>query len=207
MSYVTNALGTNEKIILHARKHPIVLFWVVFAAVIALAALIFAAFAASREEPDLVYPVLWLCLVPPCFLLYSVLKWWNEEYYLTSHRIIQTQGVINKRIVDSSLEKVNDVVFSQWWLERLLDFGDIEILTASDVGVNRLDNIRSPLKFKIAMMDQKQFLSAGQQQESPDKGLSSRIPMLISYLDELKKESLLSEAEFQEKKKILLARQ
>ncbi len=79
-----------------------------------------------------------------------------EEYIVTNRRVIQTAGVFNKHVIDSSLEKVNDVVLTETVLGRLFDYGNIEILTASEMGVNLLRHIVSPVKFKTEMLNQKE---------------------------------------------------
>ena len=67
-------------------------------------------------------------------MLRDILIWWNRQYIITSLRVIQISGVINKNLTDSSLEKVNDVKLSQSIVGRLFDYGNVEILTASEVG-------------------------------------------------------------------------
>ena len=49
---------------------------------------------------------------------------------------MQVEGIVNKVSKDSSLEKINDAVLRQGCFGRLLDFGDLEILTASDTTVD-----------------------------------------------------------------------
>ena len=82
----------------------------------------------------------------------------SEEYIVTSRRIIQTKGVLTKQVSDSSLEKINDVMLSQTVLGRMFNFGDLEILTGSELGVNKLDRIHNPVGFKVAMMNAKESM-------------------------------------------------
>ncbi len=49
---------------------------------------------------------------------------------------MQISGIFNKSVIDSSLEKVNDIKMDQSALGRMFGYGDIEILTASELGVN-----------------------------------------------------------------------
>jgi hypothetical protein len=134
------------------------------------------------------------------------LIWYNRQYIVTNRRVIQTAGVFSKDVVDSSLEKVNDVKLSQSFWGRLFDYGDIEILTASEVGANVFRSIGEPIKFKTAMLNAKERL--GFESElgvQPVQGTRD-IPALIAGLDDLRKRGILSEAEFQEKKAELLAK-
>ena len=57
--------------------------------------------------------------------------------------------------MDSSLEKINDARLTQSVFGRMFGFGDLEILTAADTGVDRFRMIRNPIGFKRAMLDAK----------------------------------------------------
>jgi len=69
--------------------------------------------------------------------------------------VIQVEGVLNKKVTDSSLEKVNDVVLTQSVFGRMFGFGDLEILTASESGISRFRMLVEPVRFKRAMLDAK----------------------------------------------------
>ena len=94
--------------------------------------------------------------------------WRNHKYFVTSRRVIQVFGVFTKNVTDSSLEKVNDVKMEQTILGRLLNFGNIEILTASELGVNRFTKIGKPIIFKTAMLDAKENMKNQVPQSNKD---------------------------------------
>jgi uncharacterized membrane protein YdbT with pleckstrin-like domain len=122
---------------------------------------------------------------------------------VTDRRVIQIFGVFNKNITDSSLEKVNDVKMEQSFFGRMFDFGDIEILTASELGINRFTFIGDPIHFKKAMLDAKFALESN---ERP-YGMAAPamdVPRLIQELDALRRSGALTEAEFNAKKSRLL---
>ena len=118
--------------------------------------------------------------------------------------MIQISGVFNKRVIDSSLEKVNDVKMVQSFFGRLFDYGDIEILTASELGVNLFKRIGNPVKFKTAMLNAKEELGFDGGGSHPQRG--EDIPAQIAELDVLRKKGILTDAEFQQKKTELLAK-
>jgi len=62
------------------------------------------------------------------------LDWLCTSYYLTNLRLIDERGIIGKRIVSISLDKVQDVTcrFDIWG--RIFGFGDIEIESAGTYG-------------------------------------------------------------------------
>ena len=80
-------------------------------------------------------------------------------YVLTNRRVVELTGVISKKVSDSSLEKLTDIVLSQSIFGRLLSYGNIVVLTASaGAGVNDLKQIGHPLEFKQAMLNAKEEL-------------------------------------------------
>jgi hypothetical protein len=86
---------------------------------------------------------------------WHIMRYLNQEYVLTNRRVLQVAGVLNKTSMDSSLEKINDARLTQSVFGRIFGFGDLEILTAADTGVDRFKMIRNPIGFKKAMLDAK----------------------------------------------------
>ena len=52
-------------------------------------------------------------------------------YVLTNRRVVESTGVRQQAVADSSLEKLTDVVLRQSIFGRMLGYGDIEVLTAA----------------------------------------------------------------------------
>jgi hypothetical protein len=111
--------------------------------------------------------------------------------------------VINKNLTDSSLEKVNDVKLSQSIIGRIFGYGDVEILTASELGANLFRRIGNPIGFKTAMINAKQELEHGGE-SMPKRG--EDVPSLIAQLDQLHKQGVLTDEEFERKKQELLSK-
>lgn len=203
--YLEEMLGTNERILLKARKHWSILFGNITLEIILIVALIGAViFIASTAFPMVTWGLI-LVLVPLVGMIRDFLIWYNRQYIVTNRRVIQTAGVFSKGVVDSSLEKVNDVKLSQTFFGRLLDYGDIEILTASEVGANVFRSIGEPIKFKTAMLNAKERLGYDDDSGSEPRH-SLDIPSQIAKLDELRKKGILTDEEFQRKKTELLAK-
>ena len=87
--------------------------------------------------------------------IYSVIQWQAQEYILTTVRVLHVHGVINKQSGDSSLENITDAQIRVPWLGRILGFGDLVVMTASEAGINNLRALRDPIGFKKAMMESK----------------------------------------------------
>ena len=203
--YLEEMLGENEHILLRARKHWSVLFGNIVLEIVLIIALVVLSLTLL---PLVAFPVvplgLFLVLVPLIGLTRDFLIWYNRQYIVTNRRVIQTSGVFSKDVVDSSLEKVNDVKLSQSFWGRLFDYGDIEILTASEVGANVFRSIGAPIKFKTAMLNAKEKMGYDEMGVRPQ--IEEDVPTLIAKLDGLRKQGVISEAEFQKKKSELLAK-
>lgn len=210
MGYVEQLLAKGEEIVLRARQHWVTLIASALAnALFVIVVLVLYFVVRSIEflkpaETVLLVAALIGVLFGLARYSWDWLRWWSEEYIVTSRRVIQSEGIVNKRTADSSLEKVNDVLLMQSFFGRILGYGDLEIVTGSDVGVNRLTRLRDPINFKTAMLDAKARL--GEEYGEQMRELTDRdVPKLIEELDALRKRGLITDAEFNEKKARLLS--
>jgi uncharacterized membrane protein YdbT with pleckstrin-like domain len=204
-NYTQSMLGENERILLITRQHWFVLFSAILAEVVVTLIVIAAisALTVISLNPLAALGFL-LVLIPVAIMLRDILVWYNRQYIVTNRRVIQIFGIFNKNVVDSSLEKVNDVKMTQSFFGRLFDYGDVEILTASEQGSNLFKRIGDPIKFKTAMLNAKESL--GFDEDRPRAQPAESIPAMIAELDELRKKGIVTEAEFQAKKAQLLAK-
>lgn len=230
MGYVESLMGKNEKILVIARQHWTTLLMSGLINLFIVIVLVVAAILAGNfinSNPNLASVLTIVRAAALIALLYplarfgwDLLQWSAEQYLVTTHRVIQTEGIINKKTVDSSLEKVNDIVLTQSFLGRILGYGDLEILTGSDVGINLLHRLAAPVKFKTALLDAK----AGM--HDPDDLLARSAPApvagalikesphadednvlaQIQKLDDLRKAGAINEAEYATAKSKLLAK-
>jgi len=207
--YIQSLMGEAEKMLLVTRQHWFVLFRMIVAEILIIFILSVVSVAASVAYPPaaLLAPVigLLLALIPAVGMVRDILIWYNRQYIVTNRRVIQISGMINKNVVDSSLEKVNDVKMSQSFFGRIFDYGNVEILTASELGVNQFQRIGDPVHFKTAMLNAKEKLGFDADVIHAGKPADD-IPTLIAKLDELRKQGIVSEEEFQTKKVELLAK-
>jgi uncharacterized membrane protein YdbT with pleckstrin-like domain len=144
-----------------------------------------------------------LLIFPLISLLRDVLIWSNRKYVVTNRRVMQLAGVFNKNVTDSSLDKVNDVKLTQSFLGRLLGYGNIEILTASELGVNMFMHIGNPIQYKAAMINAKEKLERAPAAAAPSRPTPT-LADLLTQLDTLRQHGVLTEEEFQAKKADLL---
>jgi uncharacterized membrane protein YdbT with pleckstrin-like domain len=204
--YLINLLGENEQIIFVTRQHWLVLMGEILSEMVLAVALCFLiTLIWMFWLPNPLVPLGYLLLLLPMVsLLRDLLIWRNRQYIVTNWRVIQITGIFNKEVSDSSLEKVNDVRLEQTFWGRILNYGNIEILTASELGVSKFNMVGRPIRLKTAMLNAKENLNQG----NADFGKRSEGDLvdLIAQLDSLRKHGVLSEKEFQQKKDDILAR-
>src|SRR5262245_7960360 len=159
--YLINLLGENEHILFVTRQHWLVLFGEILSEMIIaaiLGGLVTLIWMFLLPDPLVPYGYL-LLLLPAVSLLRDLLIWKNRQNVCTYLRVIQIAGVFNNEFSVSSLEKVNDVKLEQSFLGRLLVYGSIEILTASELGVSKFNKIGRPIRLKTAMLNAKENLN------------------------------------------------
>jgi Bacterial PH domain/Short C-terminal domain len=163
--YVDGLLATDERIVRRERQHwlwPVLQArYAVLALVAALVAFVLAWWLPSGGFTGSLAGLCgWLALIGfvigVVWLGWAVLRWQNQEYVITTRRVIQAGGVLNKEASDSSLDKINDARISVPMVGRILGYGDLEVMTASESGIERFRLLPDPVAFKRAMLDAKQ---------------------------------------------------
>lgn len=205
-NYLENLLGEGERILLAARQHWFILASSIFFEIIIILFVFGGTIIATIFAPDQILLIsligFFLLLIPLASMIHDILVWSHHQFIVTNWRVLQISGIFNKNVTDSSLEKVNDVKMTQSFFGRIFNYGNVEILTASELGVNEFKRIEDPVHFKTAMLNAKESL---ERRVSPVKALPD-IPEMINQLDELRKKGVLTEEEFQSKKTELLTK-
>ena len=164
MSYADSLLSTGERIELRERQHWFILVWAGRWAIVAVIGALIVGFLGNGLDPDgvsgtirtlasLIFVVLLVGGIAS--FVWEALRYRHQEYVITNRRVMQVGGVVNKHSTDSSLEKINDATLSQSLFGRMFGFGDLDILTASEAGIDRMRMIQDPIGFKRAMLDAK----------------------------------------------------
>lgn len=209
--YLQSLLGERENIILVTRHHWFILARSIFLEIILILIIfsgtIVGTIMLQPNQPALgiIIPLVGflLLLIPIITGTRDVLNWTNHQFVITNRRVMQISGIFNKSIIDSSLEKVNDIKMEISAMGRLFGYGDIEILTASELGVNLFKYIENPVKFKTALLNAKTYLES---EGNIPVEIKTDIPTMISKLAELRTQGVITEEEFQQKKANLLSK-
>lgn len=141
-----------------------------------------------------------------------VLAWKNfvlssNEYVLTNHRVIQQTGILNKRSVDSRLDKINNVEHRQSVWGRVFGYGEVAIDTASETGTSVFKNVSRPLDFKRAIVATSEQYRAAGRFAAPAFAAAAPAPSAADRLRDLKRlldDGLISEAEYESKRRQLV---
>ncbi len=230
MPYVDSLLASGERIVLRERQHWFVLAWNARWALLGLLLGFFLLILrAAGSLPtgffgDLLGLLILVLLVAGAiWTLWSILRWQTQEFVVTSRRIIVAEGVINKKATDSSLEKINDAVLTTSLPGRIFGFGDLDVLTASEAGIERLRMLVDATGFKKAMLDAKYDLEREIAQPLPEAGpapedsrrasapgvhpmSSAEVTATLARLADLRDRMAITPEEYETKKRELLGR-
>jgi hypothetical protein len=164
MGFADSLLSTGERVIHREKQHWFVFVWgarlTLAAALVAIVFMVVVSGMAQEGFSGTVRDILgWITVILLVGALlnlgWTILRYINQEYLITNRRVLQVSGVLNKSSTDSSLEKINDAVLTQSIFGRIFGFGDLDVLTAADVGIDRFKMIVDPIGFKKAMLDAK----------------------------------------------------
>jgi membrane protein YdbS with pleckstrin-like domain len=174
MSYTDSLLADGERILLRRRQHW--LAWLINSRaglamwLLAAALMVLLVWLNQPAGDTLSNVIAGAALVLFAFgllvLLYRAWQWRAQDYLVTNRRLLKVEGIVNKHAADSSLAKINDAVLAQGLIGRLLNYGDLEILTAAELAsVDDYHMLAGPREFKIAMLNAKHAL----EMESADR--------------------------------------
>ena len=164
MSYADGLMSTGETIRLRERQHWFILIWAARYAILAIVGGLVLVFLANSLDPNGIsgtirtlagYVFAILLIVGIANFVWVALTFRSNEYILTNRRVMQVGGVVNKHSTDSSLEKIHDAALTQSLFGRMFNFGDLDVLTASEAGIERFRMIKDPVTFKTTMLDVK----------------------------------------------------
>ena len=207
MAYPRSQLNTGEEVVLDLRPH-----WWYFARPIAalVAAMVVGILALAFDAPSGVDIVAGLLILAALVWLgFTYVVWATTNFVVTTDRLISRSGVFTRQGIEIPLERINTVFFRQNLFERFIRSGDLEIESASEQGSSKFSNIRRPLNVQNEIYRQmegnenRKFDRVGQNLGGAS---AASIPDQIEKLDQLRRNGVLTEEEFAEKKAELLRR-
>jgi len=184
MRYADSLLTEGEVVVLRTRQHWLsilsktrlgLFMWGV--AILLLIGIIWFNVAPGLARDIPTWLALVLVVVGLVLIVYRVWQWLSQDYLITNRRLVRVSGILNKRSSDSSLEKINDAILLQTVLGRMLNFGDLEILTAAELANDKYNMLRDPKGFKKVMLTQKNSLERSFSSGPPTPPLRAEPPM------------------------------
>ena len=156
-----------------------------------------------------------IALVGLVWIAIVYFTWRAEEYVITNRRVLKVEGLLDKRSGDSSLDKINDAVLKQGLLARMFHYGDLEILTANEEGIDKYQMLAQVVEFKKAMLNAKNKLDDGYRRPA----MSTAAPIgfgraavpddataTLAKLADLRDKGAITPADYEAKKAELLGR-
>jgi Bacterial PH domain/Short C-terminal domain len=228
--YADTLLADGERIALRTRQHWLATIidarypWLIL---IASLVLLFLSQNLGPGTPRdvLGYAILAGVLIAVAWLIKVYWSWWAQDYMITNRRVLKVEGIINKRSADSSLEKINDAVLEQNLVGRILNYGDLDILTAADVAIDRYRMLNQAPNFKRTMLNEKHELEGEFSRPLPSPPLRAapatppapagpapremapeEVTRALASLADLRDRGAISPEEYESKKSELLAR-
>lgn len=201
MGFPKDLLADHEQIVFDLKPHwvavvPSVLWTVVAIAIVVAAQILSAGTAVLIAAGVAVLMVLFLA-VPP------FVTWRFTHFVLTTDRLITRSGVFAKHSKEIPLERINDIAFSQSFIDRILGAGDLLIESAGERGQGRIGNVRNPERVQLMIYEESEKNNNRMMQP---RSAGTSIPEQIEALSRLKEQGVLSPAEFDAKKQELLKR-
>ncbi len=206
MAYPLDQLNHNEEIILDLRPH----WWFFVKHILAvLAAIAVGIVALAFGAPG------WVSIAVGVLILVSLvwfgqryIVWTTTNFVVTTDRLIVRTGVLAREGIEIPLERVNTVFFRQSLFERIIGSGNLTIESAGEMGNQKYNHIRKPLNVQNEIYHQMEA-NENRKFDRVSNNLSQSgpsIPEQIQQLDGLRQQGVLTDAEFDAKKRELLDR-
>jgi len=172
MPYADKLLAGSETIVRRERQHWVFPFyiagkWVAIAVFVSIIGVVLTQLVLKGDGDGFLSGAIglidtvigWITIAAVVIAIvgfvWSIIQWQSQEYVLTDNRVMHVRGVINKQSSDSSLENITDAAIEIPWLGRMLGFGDLRFMTASEAGIENMKALRDPIGFKKQLMELK----------------------------------------------------
>jgi uncharacterized membrane protein YdbT with pleckstrin-like domain len=166
-TYADSLLTQGEVVLRREKKHWLSLFLesrlsiLLWAIAILVLVVVFARKTSDTINDGLSIGALVIIALGLAFFAWRWWHWTTDEYIITNRRLLKVEGIVNKHSADSNLEKINDAILDENFLGRILDYGDLDILTAAEVAVDKYRMLNHAKSFKKQMLTAKHALEDG----------------------------------------------
>ncbi len=218
MPFPVRLLSVDEKVAIETRPHWIYLLAQLTVFLAMLAAVISVTVGLDDFPLPAIVVIGAVAGLSAVALGIRLIRWATTYYLFSNHRIIYWKGFPRWRGIQLELELVEEIEVIQTFGQRVLGVGKLEIRSIIDDHVRTFASVPRPARVReevhqllrqpedpsaqISLGGESAISAAGEE----DPSASLDIPDQIRKLYELVELGILSEAEFQEKKRDLLGR-
>lgn len=152
--------------------------------------------------------------------LIDAIRWYTKAIIVTDRRLIRREGVIQRSIIDITLNRLSQVDFTQSLVGRFLNYGNLTITGGSDLPPQEFSNIAKPIEFRNTIEDARVGQPPAHRMTpksvpQPVEESASEMPMVAQAVDnpellrawekfeELHAQGFLTDAELDEKQRKL----
>ena len=202
MAYPKRLLSDDESIVTEFRPHWRLLVipaaWLVVGLAVIVAVL-------TTDVAGTVLAVIIVVVVIAMVPLVAgpLVTWWFTSYVLTSERLVTRSGVIARSGIEIPLENINNVLFNQTVLERILRAGDLLIESAGESGQSPFENIPRPDEFQSLLYKVREQRTKSLAREEGG-GAPADATAKLERLAGLYRDGAVTEAEYEAAKRALL---
>ena len=145
MSYISNNLKTNEKLVFKSSQSiKSLFFWSVIFGFIGLLLFLLKGFVVIMGVSSTgynLYLIYWAVLL--FFVIKNLITYFTTEYGITSNRVISKEGLIRRDIEEINLSSIESINVNQTIIGRILNYGTIVISGrgTSKVLLKDVDNV------------------------------------------------------------------
>ncbi|HWD24044.1 MAG TPA: PH domain-containing protein [Acidimicrobiales bacterium] len=202
MPYPEKLLHDDEEVIFDLRPHWVRLTRPVTVAVVAFAG-VGVGFFVWRSAPAWFGAFLGvIALVAASYLFGKVLAWRATLLVLTSSRVVYRSGVLRRIGREIPIDRVQDVTYVQRLRERIVGAGTVIVESAGEHGAEPFPDIRRPEIVQRAI--NRAIDQSRRDSRMPPGTWLSEVPERIEQLADLHRRGVLTDAEFEEKRREML---
>jgi uncharacterized membrane protein YdbT with pleckstrin-like domain len=196
-------LNQGERVVLDLNPHWSTLVRPVAVLVVVLAAVVAVVVVAGSSLPQLGAAALAAVLVvAAAWTAVRVARRQTTEFVVTSDRLVYRAGIIAKRGREIPLERINDISFRQSVWERLIGTGDLSIESAGARSRETFSDIPRPSRVQNEIYAQMEAVAGRRSTGGREPTLGEQ----LEKLDDLRRRGIISQAEFDAKKREWLDR-
>lgn len=232
----TDLLDDDEDVLVDLRPHWLFFVGPLFLTAASIAVAVVVVHQFPKAPIEVAYLLAVIIAVPALWLIGRLARWFGTSLVVTDRRIVLRSGVLGRRVVNLRMQRIVDTHCNQKPLERLVGSGRIVLEVEGEEGGIAIDDVRRPRALQRVINRQLNQMDARWQvfrspstaerdwddrvgsersDRTPPSGvptawgttdLGASIPDQLVALDRLRRQGILSEEEFANKKAELLGR-